>query len=660
MALNCVKRELRGSALVATIENGPLNVIDRSVREGLQAAVLEARSLIDEGRIDRLVITGAGKTFVAGADVKEFDCDPVEPHLPDVLKILAELPAVAAINGTALGGGLEIALACRLRIATPRAVMGLPETRLGIVPGAGGTQRLPRLVGVAKAARLIAEGKTVTGSQAVEIGLVDSLAEEVVVAALALEATAFERPSTDLRPAPAPAEAEIAELRQDAERRLRGQDAPLEALSLVAASSTTPLDEALAAERATFLRLRQGEKARALRHIFFAERAALSPKQKFAAEPKELQRALVVGGGTMGVSIAFALSCAGLHVTLLENDLSAQVRAEGRISDLFGGAVARGKLSPSEAEQRRTSGFSFIAGYAPLPSVDIAIEAVFEDLEVKRRIFRRLARDLPPGTILATNTSYLDPNQIAEGITRPERFLGLHFFAPAHVMKLVEIIRADKTSEATLATAFALTRRLDKIAVQSGVCDGFIGNRILRRSRQTANRLLLEGARPVDVDSALRDFGLAMGVFEAQDLSGLDIAYANRRPASGGLPMVADLLVERLGRLGRKTGAGWYDYVEGKPVTSGAVSTLIAEAAAEAGIVVEETHSARTIQRRLMIAQIGEAFDILDEGIAREAADIDLVMVHGYGFPRWRGGLMCLAKEWGLAESWRQRAHQIP
>ncbi|MBA4490692.1 3-hydroxyacyl-CoA dehydrogenase NAD-binding domain-containing protein [Paracoccus sp. S1E-3] len=650
-----VRRDYRGKALILTIDNPPVNVISQAVRAGLLAACAEARQAVAEGRIDRVVITGAGRSFVAGADAREFDGAPLEPHLPDVLDALMALPAIAAINGAALGGGYEIALACRYRIAAPTAVIGLPEVTLGVVPGAGGTQRLPRLIGLARALPLISTGATLKAKAALAEGMIDALAEDPLGAALALDLARL-GPATDSLPAPEPAPEAAEAARAHVSKRLRGQIAPQKVIDLME-GATGPLPEGMARERATFLELRQGAQARALRHIFFAERGAGASAALKKLEPAPVEHVLVAGGGTMGAAIAYALNSVGIEITLLENDADAAARARANVTRLFDEAVSRGKLPQAEADSRLSATFHFLHGpETPLPAVDMVIEAVFENLDVKRALFERLGRDLPADTILATNTSYLDVNRIAEVVPHPQRFLGLHFFAPAHLMKLVEVIRAQETSPQTLATTFALTKRLGKIAVEAGVCDGFIGNRILTRYRQTADVALLEGALPAQVDKAMTGFGMAMGPYEVQDLSGLDIAYANRQRKrdagevfKGRYVPIADRMVEDQKRLGRKTGAGWYDYDGGKPAPSALVDEEVRRASAEAG-VTRRDFTDEDLSRRLALSMIAEGADIIDEGIANRPADVDLVLVHGYGFPRWRGGPMRLADEWGLQQ----------
>jgi 3-hydroxyacyl-CoA dehydrogenase len=642
-----VTYERQNEVAVITFDNPPLNIFGQAMRSGLQAAIARAR----EDRPERLILTGAGRAFVAGSDAKEFEGPPLSPQLNYILADLVDLPfpTVAVISGPALGGGLEIALACRMRVAAPGATLGLPEVTLGIVPGAGGTQRLPRLIGVAAAVDLIGQGRSVSAKDAQKLGLVDLVAEDPMAAARSIDVDVLRRAIVaDHRPVPAPETAAIAAAHALANRRAAGQDAPHVAIDLVAAAATEPMDSALVRERAAFLTLRHSAQARALRHVFFAERAAQSQGKAFPTPRQEIKSTIVVGGGTMGAAIAYAMALAGLTVHVVETDAAGQARAEANVGKLLTQGAERGAFADADAFRAR---LSFGTGYEGLPQADLAIEAAFESLEVKRVIFAALQTALPVTTILATNTSYLDVNQLAEGIVEPGRFLGLHFFAPAHVMKLLEIVRGDQTSDVTLGQAFALAKRLGKMPVMSGVCDGFIGNRILSRYRMVADVLMIEGSCPKGIDTAMRSFGMAMGPYEAQDLSGLDIAYANRkrqdlknRKDVRYVP-IADTLVEDLKRLGRKTGAGWYDYdAAGKPAESDAVTQVIYRASDAAGI----TRAARgpeEIAQRALLAMIMEAIRILEEGIAACPQDIDLVMVHGYGFPRWRGGLMHYADQ---------------
>ncbi|MGV6876155.1 FAD-dependent oxidoreductase [Pseudochelatococcus sp. B33] len=631
-----------------TIDNPPVNVTSHAVREGLVAALDKAGT----ADIERVILTGAGRAFVAGADAREFAAPARAPHLPDIIARIERfpVPVIAAINGTALGGGLELALACRWRIASPAATLGLPEVTLGIVPGAGGTQRLPRLTGLAAALSLISEGRLIGTAEAQRLGIVDAVDADPVAAAHALTLT--ERPATGDLPAPAADDAAVEAARRHAERRLARQIAPLKAIDLVAASARLPLAEGLVLERQTFLDLQTSDQAAALRHIFFAERAAAGRGREGGAE---VRSAVVVGGGTMGSSIAYALAGIGIDVALVETDAAAVERARANIARLYDEAVRRGKSTAEAAAADREARFAFHAGYDALPAADIAIEAAFEDLDVKRRIFAALDTALPETAVLATNTSYLDVDRIFDGVRRPERLLGLHFFSPAHVMKLLEVVKARETSPETLATALRLAARLKKIPVPAGVCDGFIGNRILTRYRQTTDILLIEGATPWQVDAAMRGFGMAMGPYEVQDLSGLDIAYANRKRLGWKTRenfryiTIADRIVEETGRLGRKTGAGWYDYADGKATPSPLIESIVKEESAKAGITRRD-FTDEEIVTRATTAMIEEGFRILEEGIAEKAADIDLVLVHGYAFPRWRGGPMHYAGRVGLAE----------
>lgn len=637
-----VATEITAGVAVITIDAPPVNVTSQAVRQGLMAA-LDAAS-----GARRVVLTGSGRIFVAGADATEFDAPPVAPHLPEITARIAAfpVPVIAAINGAALGGGLELALACAARVAVPGARLGLPEVSLGLVPGAGGTQRLPRLIGLAPALALISEGKAISAEEALALGLVDALAEDARTAALTLPLPARTAPSLS------PDAAVLAAATAKVARQARGQIAPLEAIDCVGAATRMTLEQGLAFERETFLRLRDSDQARALRHLFFAERQAQARGRNGGAA---IETAVVVGGGTMGATIAYALAGVGIHVTTVETDAETRDAARARISGLYAEAVARGKLTEAAAQALLASGHGFQVGFEGLPPAQIAIEAVVEDLAIKRQVFAALARSLPETALLATNTSYLSPEAITADLPAPGRCLGLHFFAPAHLMKLVEVIRTQASTPETLATALRLSRRLGKIAVPAGVCDGFIGNRILTRYRQACDVMLLEGALPREIDAAMRDFGMAMGPYEVQDLSGLDIAHANRKrlnwneKPSVRYIAIADRIVEETGRLGRKTGAGWYDYPAGRPEPSAEIEALVIAESARVG-VARRAFSAAEIAERALIAMMCEGLAILQEGIAEKPADIDLVLVHGYGFPRWRGGPMHLAARRGAKD----------
>jgi 3-hydroxyacyl-CoA dehydrogenase len=641
-----------GPTAFVSLDFPPVNAIGRDTRQGL----LDALDRIEaEAGLERVILSGAGRAFAAGADAREFDGPALAPHLPDVIARIeaCAVPWVAAIQGPALGGGCELALACRCRIAAPDARIGLPEVTLGVVPGAGGTQRLPRLVGLARALDLIVTGRPVSGARAQEIGLVDTLADDPVAAAVVVPvATLGSRVALSALPGPDADPDAVAAARAQAATKMRGQSAPLRAIDLVALSATTPFAAAQAEERAAFLALRQSAQAKALRHIFFAERGAKTPDWLRATTPDEIHRAVVVGGGTMGAGIAYALVNAGISVTILETDAAGVARAEANVEAIVAAALKRGLIDAAGATARRAA-LSVSDDYARAADADIAIEAAFESMEVKHAVLTRLEAAMAPGTVLATNTSYLDVNEMAAVLADPSRLVGLHFFAPAHIMKLLEIVRGAATSERALATGFALAKRLAKLPVLAGVCDGFIGNRILARYREAADTLLIDGASVAGIDAAMVDFGYPMGPYEAQDLSGLDIAFANRRrqdatrdPARRYVD-IADRMVDA-GRLGRKTGAGWYHYAEGARAVAPEVDEIVRVAARAAG-VTRRAFTADEIRERLLLAMINEAAAILDEGIAQAAGDIDVVTVAGYGFPRWHGGLMHHADTLGPA-----------
>lgn len=634
------------------INNPPVNAIGLEVRQGLLDAVRWAENLM----LSRVIVSGTGRAFAAGADAREFDKPPVEPHLPDVLNAINEsfVPWVAAINGVALGGGAEIAMACRVRIMTPDAQIGLPEVTLGVIPGAGGTQRLPRLVGVDKALDMITSGKPLSAPEARACGLVHWVEENPVEAAFMLntEDLGCVVPSWEL-PVPDFEKDVFDAARERSAARMKGRIAPLRAIDVIEEGLTLPFHEALKVERQAFIELRDSDQAKALRHIFFAERAAKAPEW-LDGEPVDLDRVAVIGGGTMGAGIAYALLNAGCMVTIVEADDEAISRARANVDKIIDASVKRGLIDERGATDRRER-FVATSDYSEIAGVKLVIEAVFEDMEVKKKIFAKLQGVLDEDAILATNTSYLDVNELAAAIDDPARLVGLHFFAPAHIMKLLEIVRGEKSGDNALATGFALAKKLRKIPVLAGVCDGFIGNRIYARYREAADTVFMDGSTPWDVDNAMVDFGYAMGPYETQDLSGLDIAFATRRrqdatrdPNRRYIPL-GDRMVE-LGKLGRKTGAGWYRYPGGGgKVEDPIVADLALEEAHLAGIERTE-YPDNEIRERLLMAMINEAADILDEGIAQSARDIDLVSVFGYGFPRWRGGLMYYADSIGAAE----------
>ena len=634
-----------GEIAVVTVDNPPVNALSTALRQGLWDAVA---TLDADAAVQAVVLICAGRTFIAGADVTEFGKPPMEPHLPDLVSRIesAAKPWIAAIHGSALGGGFEVAMGCRFRVAVEGASVGLPEVTLGIVPGASGTVRTPRLAGVAAAVELVTTGKPVKSAKALELGLVDAVVSgDLLAGAVAFARAALDRPlplPVSERPVAPVAPEFWAEQQAAIAKRAKGEAAPLRALDCLRKAAEAPFAEAMAHERATFLALRGSDQAAALRHVFFAERGAPRPARLKDVTPLPLRNAAVIGGGTMGAGIAAALRDAGLPVVLIERDAAALERGVANLRGIFDGGVKRGKLTPAQAEARM-AGVTPSTDYAALADVDLVIEAVFEEIGVKRAVFEALGRACRRDAVLATNTSYLDPRAIAEGLPNPDRFIGLHFFSPANVMKLLEIVPTPDTAPETLATGFALGRALNKIPVEAGICEGFIGNRILKRYRAEAEALVRQGVAIADIDAAMRGHGFAMGPFEAQDLGGLDIAFLQRegaRAAGQDVPETLGDILVRAGRKGQKTGGGWYDYAPGdrKPQPSATVTELLGAHLAPAKAMAGEE-----IAAHLTGAMADEGQAILSEGIAASPADIDLVEIHGYGYPRWRGGPMFAA-----------------
>lgn len=631
-----------GNIAIVTVDNPPVNALSQAVRQGLWDAVA---TLDAEAEVTAVVLHCAGRTFIAGADVREFGKVPEPPHLPDLVARIegAAKPWVAAIHGAALGGGLEVALGCRFRVAGTGASLGLPEINLGIIPGASGTVRTPRLTGLPAAVALVTSGKPVRADKALTLGLIDAVIEgDLLEGAIAFAEKAL------AKPLPQPVSARAITPEDDAfwdgqrvavTKAAKGNNAPLRALDSLRFASENDFATAMAFERETFLALRGSDQAAALRAVFFAERGATRPAHLGDAKPVAIRSAAVIGGGTMGAGIAAALRDAGLPVVLIERDETALARGIANLRAIFEGGVKRGKLTEVQAEAR-LAGVTPSTDYAALADTDLVIEAVFEEIGVKRAVFEQLAQACRADAVLATNTSYLDLREIAEGLPHPERFIGLHFFSPANVMKLLEIVPVPETAPEVLATAFALAKQLSKIPVQAGICEGFIGNRILKRYRAAAETLVRQGVAIADIDAAMRGYGLAMGPFEAQDMGGLDIAYLQREGARAlgqDVPETLGDVLVMAGRKGQKTGGGWYDYVAGdrKPKPSATVTALLGERIAAA-----VTMSAEDIATALVGEMAAEGDAILAEGIAHQASDIDLVEIHGYGFPRWRGGPM--------------------
>jgi 3-hydroxyacyl-CoA dehydrogenase len=626
------------------IDNPPVNASSFEVRQGLLAAI---KSLAQDESAKAIVLIGAGKTFIAGADIREFGKPLRDPQVPEIIASIEQCPKpmIAAIAGAALGGGFEIALGCDGRIATADAVVGLPEVTLGIIPGAGGTQRLPRITGLTTAIALIASGRRVKAAEAKRLGLIDDIATGDLREAAANHARTFsgrKRRISELPIAPEGADA-VERAVADAMQGARGRIAVKEAIESVRNAMRMSFAEAAALERDTFQRLRQSEEAAALRYLFFAERAAARIDGAADATPRRLSQIGVVGAGTMGAAISVCFLDAGLPVVLIERDQETLDRGVDRIRAVYKRLVQSARMTPDEMERRLARLTPSLAVEA-LAQADLVIEAVFEDMAVKQAMFRELDRVLKPGAVLASNTSYLNLDALAGVTGRPSDVVGLHFFAPANIMRLLEVVRGQLTAPDVLATALALAKTIRKLPVVARVGEGFIGNRIFSAYRIQCELMLEEGAYPSDVDSAMAAFGLAMGPFAVNDISGLDISWATRkrlaatRDPKARYPEILDRLCEA-GRFGQKTGAGWYRYPDGarRGTIDPEVHAVIDKCSAAKGMA-RHPFTAEQIQWRALATMVNEAALLLAEGIAARASDVDLVLVNGYGFPAHKGG----------------------
>jgi len=640
-----------GDIAWVTLDSPPVNATSQAVRAGLERAVAE----VVGARL--AVLRCAGNTFIAGGDMSEFDGPALLPHLPDVVQMIedSDAPFLALMHGTVLGGGFEIAMGCAWRIATPGTQFGLPEVNVGLIPGAGGTQRAPRLVGMQAAIEMACKGRMYSAEELLALGGVDRIETDLAAAARAFAADLPVRPDpVSVRSVAPLSAADYAQMQTEIRKSAKGQQAPilnLEALQWAA----LPFAEGQPKERARHLEMRAGAESRALRHAFFAERKVMKPEAIAGATGRAVDHVAVVGGGLMGAGIAVSSLLAGLKVTLIERSDEEARAALSRVEGLLGGALSRGKITQDQYDEKMRA-FSAVDTYAAAAGAGLAIEAVFEDLNVKQQVFANLAEALGAEAILATNTSYLDPREIFADIPDKARCLGLHFFSPAHVMKLVEVVATPETDADVLATGFAFGKRLKKVTVLSGICDGFIGNRMLTAYRREAEYLLADGALPHDVDAAMRGFGMPMGPFELQDLTGLQIAWANRkRQAATRDPeeryeRIADTLCEQ-GRLGQRAGKGWYAYAEGSRTgqRDPEVEEMIRAYSAERGIR-RKSYTEDEIRDRLLAVYANEGARIVEEGIAEDFAAVDVVKLYGYGFPRWRGGPMHYAETRGWAE----------
>ena len=645
-----LKTSIRGHTLVITLDNPPVNALGVEVRTALLEAI---KSVPETPNIQNVIITGSPTIFSAGADIKEFGQPPSGPSLPDVISEIENcpLPTLALIRGAAFGGGCELALACRYRASSTAGKFALPEVNLGLIPGAGGTQRLPRLIGVDAAAEMILSGKPVGANKAKSIGLVDVVlsdgndAEGDAIKCLSELSEASVREPLSAIDVPKGWDKErFEQLAAKTERKARGQKSPLAALEAIKAAATLSFSEGLKKERELFLECRESQQRDALVHAFFAEKQASKLERLKGVMPVSIKTIGVLGAGTMGTGISLACLNANFQVTLFDVDGEALNAARDRIERTLNDNVKKGRTSANAAENAM-SNLSLAGSLDAFSHTDLIIEAVVEKMDVKKSIFSDLDRICQPEAILATNTSYLDVNEIAAVTGRPKRLSDYTSFSPANIMKLLEIVETDLVSDETLSTAFSVAKRLGKVAVRSGVCDGFIGNRILKAYRAEAEFLLEDGAMPEQIDRIMRDFGFAMGPFQVSDLAGIDIGWHNRRredamrdPAERYVD-IADKLYD-LGRLGQKTQAGWYDYDETrKPTPSPIVKELVLDASRRRGLT-RDTLSDEEILHAILTRMYDEGSAILAEGIALSSSDIDMVMIHGYGFPKFRGGLM--------------------
>jgi 3-hydroxyacyl-CoA dehydrogenase len=655
-----VRYQRHGAIGVIEVSAPPVNALSHAVRSGLMTALDQA--LADQQAI-AIVLSAAGRTFMAGADIAEFGQPLLDPNLPEVVAAFerSAKPVVAALHGTVLGGGLELALGCHYRIADARTQLGLPEIKLGLIPGAGGTQRLPRLIDPAAALELMLSGKPIDAERALALGLVDQVvADSVFDAALAFAGTQrATRPLSAALPRPSNPDF-IASTRAQKRRHPSGTAAPSALIDAIEAALTQPFDAGLAVERAAFATLYDGAAARALWHVFFAERAcAKLPDIDASVAPRAIESVVVIGAGTMGRGIAQAIANAGLKVCLTDTDPQQLERAGAEISGAWAQAHARGTLSAA-ALKARTAALRFDRGLDAVATADLVIEAVFESLGLKKQVFVEIDRRAKPDAILASNTSTLDLDAIAAVTGRPRDVVGLHFFSPAPVMRLLEIVRGAQTAPNVVASAFAFAKRIGKIAVQARVGFGFIGNRMIEAYLEEALHLLLEGVPVRAVDAAMEDYGMAMGPFTMADLAGLDVGYRIRRERQLSaeqqrLFRLPDALVES-GRLGQKSGAGFYDYPNGArtPTDSLSVAQTTARIANELAVPPLPSNAAAIVER-LLKRLVNEGAKVLDEGIALRASDIDIVYLNGYGFPAWRGGPMYAAS----IEGWPAFRHRL-
>ena len=645
----------RGRVAVLTVDNPPVNALSQHVRKGLHDGIKQATA---DGAVQAIVLACAGRTFIAGADITEFGKPPAEPSLHSVLDLIegSPKPVVAAIHGTALGGGLEVTLACHYRVGVKAARFGLPEVKLGILPGAGGTQRLPRVVGVEKGLSMMVSGDPIGADEALKAGLIDEIVDgDLTAAGVAFAEKVLDerRPLRKIRDlddklAAVRGKPEVfANFRKSIARQTRGFRAPENIVRAVEAAVSLPFDQGLKRERELFAELLSSPESKAQRYFFFAEReAAKIPDVPADTPPRDVKKAAVIGAGTMGGGIAMNFANAGIPVTVIEMAQEALDRGLGIVRKNYEATAARGRLTAADVEKR----MGLITGttdFKAAADADMVVEAVFEEMPVKKEVFAKLDAICKADAVLATNTSTLDVDEIASATKRPESVIGTHFFSPANVMRLLENVRGQKSSKTTIATAMTIGRRIGKVPVLVGVCYGFVGNRMLHQRGLQAEKLILEGAAPHQVDRVLTDFGFPMGPFAMSDLAGLDVGWRIRKGRGAKAP-VADRICE-LGRFGQKTGAGYFKYEKGDrtPVPDLEVEKIIVDVATSMGITRRAITDEEILQR-LLYPMVNEGAKILDEKIAIRASDIDVIWVYGYGWPVYRGGPMFWADSIGL------------
>ncbi len=639
---------LEHNVAVLTVNSPPVNALSLAVREGILAGLSQAA---ENPAVEAIVLICAGRTFIAGADITEFGRPPQDPSLHHVIDAIeaSKKPVIAAIHGTALGGGLETALACHFRVAVPSAKLGLPEVKLGLLPGAGGTQRLPRVVGVPQALEMVTSGTPIGAKQAAAAGLVDELTTEAELRAHAImfarRVIKEKRPLKRVRDLPVTAEPGVFdEFRKTNARKFRGFDAPEYNIRCIEAAATKSFDEGIEIERKLFMELMNGTQSKAQRHLFFAERAAQKiPGLPEGTQVRPIKKVGVIGAGTMGGGISMNFLSAGYAVTIVETNETALQRGTGIMRSNYENTAKKGRLTQEQVE-RNMGLLTPSMSLEDLADCDLVIEAVFENMEIKKQIFGKLDSIVKQGAILASNTSYLNVDEIAASTSRPQDVCGMHFFSPANVMRLLEVVRGAKTAPDVLETVLGLARKIGKVAVVSGVCHGFIGNRMLELRQREANKLILEGAMPWDVDRVITAFGMPMGPFQMADLAGLDIGWSAETSRGESL---RDQLCEQ-DRRGQKTKAGFYDYDEKRtPTPSDLVRDLVLRQSERKG-VTRRTISDEEILERCTYTMINEGALILEEGMAYRASDIDMVWLAGYGFPAYRGGPMFYADTVGL------------